>query len=70
LCGNDFRIHQQLSVRASENSDISTSTQKHADIAAKVLNRNFRCSGRFEGSSDEASILFGDHRLILPVAFA
>jgi hypothetical protein len=53
-CGNDFRIDQQLSVRASENGDISTRTQKNADVAAKVLNRDFRCGGFFERSYNDA----------------
>ena len=47
-CGNDCRINQQLSVRASENGDIPASTQKNADVAAKILNRDFSCGGFFE----------------------
>ena len=56
-CGNDFRIDQQLSVRANENGDISTRTQKDADVAAKVLNRDFRCGGFFERSYNDAFCL-------------
>jgi len=62
-CGNDCRINQQLSVRASENGDIPTSTQKNADVAAKVLNRNFRCGGFFERSSNEAVCLCLGHQI-------
>ena len=55
--GDDFGINQQLSVRAGENRDISTSAQKDADVAAKVLNRDFRCGGFLERSSNDASCL-------------
>src|SRR3984885_7561256 len=44
-CGDDLCIHHQLSVRACQNGDISTSAQKDTDIASKVLNRDLcRCS--------------------------
>ena len=52
--GDDFRINQQLSVRAGKDSDISTSAQKDTDIAAKVLNRHFCGYGFLERTSNQA----------------
>ena len=43
--GDDFGIHEQLSVRAGKNGDISTRAQKNADVAAKGLNRDLCCGG-------------------------
>jgi hypothetical protein len=58
-CGDDFCIDEQLSVGASENGDVSTSTQKDADVTAKALNRGFRYGDFFERSSNEA-VRLGD----------
>jgi hypothetical protein len=44
-------------IRNSNNS--ATSAQKDADVAAKVLNRDFRCGSFFECSFHEA-VCLGD----------
>ena len=38
--GDDLRIHQQLSVRAGENGNISARPVKNADITTKCLDRD------------------------------
>src|ERR1700758_3442353 len=58
-CGDDFRINQQLSVRASKNGDISTSSQEDTDVTAKVLNSDFCCCGCLERTFNEA-VCLGD----------
>ena len=52
--GDDFRVDEQLSVRAGKNGNISTRTQKNADIAAEALNRDFRCGGFLERRPNQA----------------
>ena len=55
--GDDFGVYEQLSIGAGENGDISPSPQKDADVAAKVLNCDFRCGGFFERSYNDAFCL-------------
>ena len=54
---DDFRINEQLSVRASKNGYISASAQKDTDIAAKVLHRDFCYCGFLERIPDEVVCL-------------
>src|ERR1700676_2115784 len=56
-CGDDLRIHHQLSVRACQNGDISTSAKKDTDIASKVLNRDFCCCSFLERTRNDATCL-------------
>jgi len=35
-CGDDLRVHEQFSIRTSQDGDISTSAQKDTDIAPKI----------------------------------
>ena len=47
-CGDDFRINEQLSIRAGKYRDISPGTQQSRDIPAKRLYGNLRYGGLFE----------------------
>src|ERR1700720_1825193 len=60
--GDDFRIHEQLSIGAGQNGDISTSTQKNTYIPAKVLDGDLGCRGYLESSRNEHVARLGEQR--------
>jgi hypothetical protein len=47
--GDDFRIYEELAVRAVKYRDIPASAQQSCDIAAKGLHGDLCCGGFFEG---------------------
>ncbi len=51
--GDDLGIDEQLSVRAGQDGDVSTSAQEDTDVAAEVLNGDLCGCGFLEGASDD-----------------
>src|SRR5258705_5088595 len=52
--GDDFGVDDQLSIGTGKNGDISPRAKENTDVAAKILNRDFRRGGFFERSYNDA----------------
>jgi hypothetical protein len=50
---DDFRVHYELCIRASQDSHISARAEKSADVAAKALNGDFCGGGLLQRRFDE-----------------